>query len=262
MPSGRHVPLAVRRKHASWVLAARSAVSKLMLWMPIWSAELRGIPDDVVREIRALRPEQPRLRSSRLGRVKGPAWLVRMEPPAHARGFHRVMAAIAAHAGCKPATLYLWVEEYVAYRASMQLSPKERASPRGRRARRLSGDAYEHTEIPLTQRQRQLRQLVDTTLRRDDEIPDQPEPPHPKVRHHEISADALRLLRVPAEQRDLRQKLALVRHLEAEFGARGAGALHVHTEGLTPQQIQLRKYEYLMENLEALWELFPPAPEL
>jgi hypothetical protein len=168
MPSGRSTPRAVRWKYARWVLAARSAARKQALWLPIGPAELSGLPTDVVQAIHALKPEQPRLRSSRLGRAKGPTWLVRMELPKHIRGFHRVMAAIAAHAGCKPATLYLWVEEY---RASLGKPRQEEwARPKGKRARRLSGDAYEQGERPLTARQRQLSRRVATTLRRDDEI--------------------------------------------------------------------------------------------
>jgi hypothetical protein len=90
-----------------------------------------------------------------------------MELPKHIRGFRRVMAAIAAHAGCKPATLYLWVEEY---RAWLRKPRQEEWRPKGKRAHRLSGDAYEQIPRPLTDRQRQLRQLVATALCRDGEI--------------------------------------------------------------------------------------------
>lgn len=126
------------------------------------------MPADVVREIRALKPSQPRFRSSRLDHTKGPAVVVRMELPKHVRGFHRVMAAIAAHAECKPATLYLWIDEH---RASLEKPRQEEWRAKGKRARRMRGDAYE-PPAPLapTDRQLQLRKLVATTLRRDNEI--------------------------------------------------------------------------------------------
>jgi hypothetical protein len=154
-------------------VAARWAARKQALWLPVWPAELAGVAGDVVREIRALKPEQPRLRSSRLDRAKGPALVVHMELPRHIRGFERVMEAIARHAGCKPKTLYLWVEEY---RASLEKPRQEDWRPKGRRARRMSGDAYEQTPRAPTDRQQQLREIVATTLRRDDEILDPPRP--------------------------------------------------------------------------------------
>jgi hypothetical protein len=167
MPSGQLISPGKRRKYASWILAARCAARRQALWLPVWASELRGIADDVVREIIALKPAQPRLRSSRLGHTKGPAVVVTMELPKHVVGFQRVMAAIAAHAGCKPATLYLWVEEY---RASLGKPRQEDWRQNGKRGRRMSGDAYEQTMVAPTKRQQQLSQLVATTLRRDDEI--------------------------------------------------------------------------------------------
>ena len=170
-----------RRKYASWVIAARWAARKQALWLLIWEAELVGMPPDVVREIVALKPKRPRYRSLRLNRATGPSRRVTMGLPKHVKGFRRVMAAIAEHAGCKPATLYLWVDEYEAYlealrpvleknRPGLEKSRQTAPRPKGERARRLNGGQYDQTPPPPTDRQRQLWKLTTTIPRGDDKI--------------------------------------------------------------------------------------------
>jgi hypothetical protein len=118
-----------RFRYASWVLAARRAATRRAAGLPVWRAELAGLPNDVVYEVLALKPQRPRYRSTRLDRT-GPPLLIRVELPRHVHGFGRVMAAIARHAGCKPATLYLWVEQLLA------AAGKQGQPAAGRRAKR------------------------------------------------------------------------------------------------------------------------------
>jgi hypothetical protein len=57
-----------------------------------------------------------------------------VELPRHVHGFGRVLAAIARHAGCKPATLYLLVEQLLA------AAGKQGQPAAGRRAKRRRAD--------------------------------------------------------------------------------------------------------------------------
>ena len=179
MPPKQIASLWERRKYASWVIAARWAARKQALWLPIWEADLAGMPVDVVREIVALKPKRPRYRSLRLNRATGLSRRVTMGLPKHVKGFHRVMAAIAEHAGCKPATLYPWVDEYEAYLEALRpvleklrpgLEKPRQKGPRPKRTPLKSGDIHEHTHPPLTDHQRQLWKLVTTIPRGDDKI--------------------------------------------------------------------------------------------
>jgi RNA polymerase primary sigma factor len=86
-------------------------------------------------------------------------------------------------------------------------------------------------------------------------------PEWPPLEPARVYPDWIALLRLEPEARNELQKIALAHHLEAVFEARGAGDLIVRHQP-TWRLTQLRKYNYIMENLHWLWERFPPAPDL
>jgi hypothetical protein len=126
-------PLWQRYQYASWVLAARTIARKQVLGLPVWAHELNGLPSDVVQALQALEPVRLRYHAPRRAR-KGQVVIVTLEPPSHVVGFHHVLAAIARHAGCRPATLYVWVAELES------AAGKAKRTPAGRRAKRKQSD--------------------------------------------------------------------------------------------------------------------------
>jgi hypothetical protein len=237
--------------HASTADAARRVARRQAIGMCPEAAILQSLPQDVRRALDTIKPERSRYRSSRLNRrsrhLRRPV-LVTAEEPLFIWGFTQVMATIAARAGVSVQTLYRWEQDY---RALLHKPRRMRLRPKGQRARRLSGDVYEHTEIPLTQRQRQLRQLADTTLRRNVEIP-----------------GYIPLLRIPEAERTDAIKIEIAEHLENELAGRGMRRLRFradqqdHIGSLNAHDRKLLKYRWFMENWDAVWQRFPPAPEL
>jgi RNA polymerase primary sigma factor len=83
----------------------------------------------------------------------------------------------------------------------------------------------------------------------------------PLIPARQVYPDWVALLRLAPEARNEMQRIALAHHLEDVFCSRGAGDLIIR-QMPTWRQTQLRKYNYIMENLHWLWERFPPAPDL
>jgi hypothetical protein len=107
------------------------------------------LPVDLRRVINRYEPEHRRYRS--VDRTQKKPRVVTEEQPKHVWGFPDAMVTIAAHAGCSVKTLYRWDKDL-----QTELSRWDREDsakrgrptqapwrPKGARARRKRGDAYE-----------------------------------------------------------------------------------------------------------------------
>jgi hypothetical protein len=118
------------QRYAEAVDIAREAARRQMLGLTFGAGVVQALPGGVLEILKRLKPSRPsRHRPSfmdsprprkRLGQVAGPG----QAGPRHVWGFHEVVCAIAAAAGCSVPTLYRWEQEWRALQGKPRRLPR------------------------------------------------------------------------------------------------------------------------------------------
>jgi transposase-like protein len=122
------------QRHVIMAIDARGIVRMQAIKQPLTGLQkqlLRKMPEDIQHEVNALEPEQSPYRSARLNSEHGRGY-ASIDMPTHIKGFGKVMALIAVHAGCSTQTLYRLMKEFDQNTLQSKWRPKRKHARRPR----------------------------------------------------------------------------------------------------------------------------------